>query len=193
MRLAALVDALVGLRGDAVVVTGPGAVAGALYEADPGSPTLYNMELAYATPVGLGVALEIAPRRVIAIEGDGSVLAGLGSLATVARYAPPNLVVIVIDNGVYGTGDNSVKTQTGVGADLAAVAVALGWPPDRVRRVDMASDIVEATSGEGPRLVVATVDAASYPISGQRPTPRVDVVESAVLLRRHLDGREMTR
>jgi thiamine pyrophosphate-dependent acetolactate synthase large subunit-like protein len=193
MRLAELVDGLVAVRGDAVVVTGPGAVAGALYEADPGSPTLYNMELAYATPVGLGIALEIFPRRVIAIEGDGSVLAGLGSLASVARCAPPNLLVIVIDNGVYGTGDNSVVTQAGLGADLAAVAVALGWPEDHVTRVDTASAILEATSGDGPRLVVAIVDAASYPVSGQRPTPRVDIVESAVLLRRHLEGRDTKR
>jgi thiamine pyrophosphate-dependent acetolactate synthase large subunit-like protein len=190
MDLDALVAALADVRGDAVVVTGPGAAAGALYAAAPGSPSLYNMELAYATPVAFGIALVVAPRPVIAIEGDGSLLAGLGSLATIARYAPANLTVVVVDNGIYGTGDNRVRTQSAFGADLAAVGRALGWPGAGVHRVGDAAALADALTGTGPRLVVASVDAATYPRSGRRVTPRDDVVEAAILLRRHLAGRD---
>ena len=191
MRLADLVDEVAAMRGDAVVVTGPGAVAGALYQTGPESPSLYNMELAYATPIAFGIALQAPDRRVIAVEGDGSLLAGLGGLATLARYRPPNLVVIVIENGIYGTGDNSVPTQSGLGADLGAVAVALGWRFDEVRRAPTADALRAALEdlGAGVRLIVAEVDRASYAPSPGRPRPGVDVVESAVLLRRHLEGR----
>jgi thiamine pyrophosphate-dependent acetolactate synthase large subunit-like protein len=190
MALAELVAAVAAARGDAVVVTGPGAAAGALYQTDPESPSLYNMELAYATPLALGLALMLRARRVIALEGDGSLLAGLGGLATIARYRPANLVVIVLENGIYGTGDNSVPTQSGLGADLGAVAIALGWPPNHVRRVADAGALAGALAdtAPGPRLIVASVDRASYAPSAGRARPGVDVVESAVLLRRHLEG-----
>jgi thiamine pyrophosphate-dependent acetolactate synthase large subunit-like protein len=190
MSLSDLVAAVAAARGDAVVVTGPGAVAGALYLTAPDSPSLYNMELAYATPIAMGLALRLAPRRVIAVEGDGSLLAGLGGLATIVRYRPANLVVVVIENGIYGTGDNTVPTQSGLGADLGAVATALGWPSDDVRRVVDADGLraALADSAPGPRLVVASVDRASYAPSAGRARPGVDVVESAVLLRRHLEG-----
>jgi thiamine pyrophosphate-dependent acetolactate synthase large subunit-like protein len=195
MSLADLVAAVADARDDAVVVTGPGAVAGALYATGPDSPSLYNMELAYATPTAVGLALRLAPRRVFALEGDGSLLAGLGGLATVIRYRPENLVVVVLDNGIYGTGDNSVPTQSGLGADLAAVATALGWPAGDVRRV-VGADALRAALADrapGPRLIVAAVDPASYALSAGRARPGVDVVESAVLLRRHLEGRAQQR
>lgn len=190
MALSDLVAAVSATRGDAVVVTGPGAAAGALYQTDPDSPSLYNMELAYATPVALGLALKLRTRRVIALEGDGSLLAGLGGLATIVRYRPANLTVVVLENGIYGTGDNSVPTQSGLGADLGAVASALGWPPDDVRRVADADALATALAdtAPGPRLIVASVDRASYAPSAGRARPGVDVVESAVLLRRHLEG-----
>jgi sulfopyruvate decarboxylase subunit beta len=191
LTLGEVVEALAETQPDAIAVTGPGAAAGQLFAADPERPGLYNMELAYATPTAFGLALAVPERRVVALEGDGSLLAGLGSLATVARYRPPNLTIVAIDNGIYGTGDNSVATQTALGADLVAVALGLGWPNGSALRVADRDELrtALADAGQGPRLVVAAVDPASYPRSGVRVTPGVDVVESAVLLRMHLDGR----
>ncbi|HET9457665.1 MAG TPA: thiamine pyrophosphate-dependent enzyme [Candidatus Limnocylindrales bacterium] len=178
-------------RGDAILVTGPGAISGALYATGPDSPSIYNMELAYATATAIGLALALPERRVISVEGDGSMLAGLGTLATIARYHPGNLTVVVVDNGIFGTGDNSVATQTGIGADLASVAVGLGWPEAAVDRVADRESLGRALANPdpGPRLVVASVDPATYGPSTGRPKPGVDVVESAVLLRRHLERR----
>lgn len=195
LGLAELVASIAATRGDAIVVTGPGAIAGALYATGPDSPSIYNMEFAYATPTALGLALRLADRRVLAVEGDGSMLAGLGSLATIARYRPANLTVIVVENGIYGTGDNSVPTQSGLGADLAAVAVSLGWPAANVVRIADGNALRDTLAGRGagPTLVVARVDPGSYGPSTGRPKPGLDVVESAVLLRRHLEGRAQAR
>jgi thiamine pyrophosphate-dependent acetolactate synthase large subunit-like protein len=75
--------------------------------------------------IGLGLALAQPKRRVAVITGDGDMLMGLGSLATIGVQRPPNLAVIVFDNGVYGeTGAQPSHTQNG--ADLVAVARACG-------------------------------------------------------------------
>jgi hypothetical protein len=66
-------------------------------------------------------------KRVAVITGDGEMLMGLGSLATIGIKRPPNLAVIVFDNGVYGeTGMQPSHTQSG--ADLVGVARSCGFP-----------------------------------------------------------------
>ena len=71
-----------------------------------------------AAMIGLGLALAQPQQRVAVITGDGEMLMGLGSLATIGIQRPGNLAVIVFDNGVYGeTGMQPSHTQGGV--DLA--------------------------------------------------------------------------
>jgi len=77
-----------------------------------------------ASSIGLGLALS-QPEPVYVIDGDGALLMNLGSLATIAREAPPNLCLIVIDNGVYGSTGNQ-PTARAVDTDLAALARAAG-------------------------------------------------------------------
>ena len=75
--------------------------------------------------IGLGLALAQPQRRVAVITGDGDMLMGLGSLATIGVQKPPNLAVIVFDNSVYGeTGGQPSHTQSGI--DLVATARACG-------------------------------------------------------------------
>jgi thiamine pyrophosphate-dependent acetolactate synthase large subunit-like protein len=81
-----------------------------------------------AAMIGLGLALAQPKRRIAVITGDGEMLMGLGSLATIGIQRPPNLAVVVFDNGVYGeTGMQPSHTQNGV--DLLAVAGACGIDP----------------------------------------------------------------
>lgn len=80
--------------------------------------------MGHATSFGLGIALAQPERRVIVCNGDGSMLMNLGSLVTIAAQAPRNLVVIVLDNGVYEvTGAQPVPGR----ADFAALARASGF------------------------------------------------------------------
>jgi thiamine pyrophosphate-dependent acetolactate synthase large subunit-like protein len=81
-----------------------------------------------AAMIGLGVAVAQPDKRVAVITGDGEMLMGLGSLATIGIQKPPNLAVIVFDNGVYGeTGMQPSHTQSGV--NLLQVAEACGFTP----------------------------------------------------------------
>ena len=84
---------------------------------------LGSMGLAF--PIALGVALAQPKRRVIALEGDGSLLMQLGCLSTIAMLAPKNLTLIVMDNGIYQiTGGQ--PTPAAAGADLVAIARGCG-------------------------------------------------------------------
>ena len=80
-----------------------------------------------AAMIGLGLALAKPALRVAVITGDGEMLMGLGSLATIAVQKPPNLSIVVFDNGLYGeTGMQASHTQGGV--DLVEVARGCGIP-----------------------------------------------------------------
>jgi len=79
-----------------------------------------------AAMIGLGLALAQPARRVLVITGDGELLMGLGSLATIAVQRPRNLAVIVMDNERYGeTGMQDTHTRFGV--DLTGIAKAAGF------------------------------------------------------------------
>jgi sulfopyruvate decarboxylase subunit beta len=78
-----------------------------------------------ASSLGLGLALCLPQQRVVVFDGDGSVLMNLGTLTTLARYAPGNLMHVVFDNeSLFSTGGFPTATRTG--ADLSRVAHAAG-------------------------------------------------------------------
>ncbi|MGE0852672.1 MAG: thiamine pyrophosphate-dependent enzyme [Hyphomicrobiaceae bacterium] len=108
--------------------------------------------------VALGIAIAQPQRRVIALVGDGDMLMGLGSLATVATAGPKNLAIMVLDNERYGDTGNQ-PTQTAAGVDLASMGRAAGFAAAMVLRT--ARDIAEGTrflfEAPGPALVVGKV------------------------------------
>ena len=61
------------------------------------------MSMGKASSVGLGLALAQPTKKVIVLDGDGSLLINLGSLVTIANMAPPNLIHFVFENSVYRT------------------------------------------------------------------------------------------
>lgn len=78
-----------------------------------------------AAMVGLGLALAQPDHPVMVVVGDGEMLMGMGSLATIAACQPPNLRMVVLDNERFGeTGQQ--RTHTAMGADLAAIARGCG-------------------------------------------------------------------
>ena len=112
-----------------------------------------------ASSVGLGLAVAQPERRVVVLDGDGSLLMNLGSLATIGWVKPKNLVVIVWDNGLYGT-TGGQDTATAHGADLEAAARALGIAATATVRMPGELERVMArtrTEG-GPWVIVAKVD-----------------------------------
>ncbi len=89
--------------------------------------------MGHATSLGLGLALAQPKRRVIVCNGDGSMLMNLGSLVTITSQAPRNLVVLVLDNGVYEvtgaqpTPGSAEGRSLGHAVDFAAIARGAGF------------------------------------------------------------------
>ncbi|HJU73348.1 MAG TPA: thiamine pyrophosphate-dependent enzyme [Gemmatimonadaceae bacterium] len=89
--------------------------------------------MGHATSLGLGLALAQPERRIFVCNGDGSMLMNLGSLISITAKAPPNLVVLVLDNGVYEvtgaqpTPGSPDGRSLGNAVDFAALARAAGF------------------------------------------------------------------
>ena len=78
-----------------------------------------------ACMIGLGLALSQPDKKVIVITGDGEMLMGLGSLATIALKQPKNLSIVVFDNELYGETGNQ-KTHTAYCTNLSKIAIGSG-------------------------------------------------------------------
>jgi thiamine pyrophosphate-dependent acetolactate synthase large subunit-like protein len=112
--------------------------------------------------VGLGLAIARSDRRVLVVTGDGEMLMGLGSLATIGVQRPPNLAVAVFDNAHYGeTGMQASHTAEAV--ELVAVARACGFKEtfdiiDELGLRDFAARIHDAPTTLFARIAIRADD-----------------------------------
>ncbi|HEY3210707.1 MAG TPA: thiamine pyrophosphate-dependent enzyme [Actinomycetota bacterium] len=145
---------------DCAVVTIMGAVAVELYSLGHRANFFYlEHAMGLASSMGLGIALGQPDRKVVVIDGDGSVLMNLGGLTTMARYAPPNLTHIVFDNeSLLSVG--GFPTATSTGSDLAGIARASGIEDARmVKEIDEFADSAKkALAADHLACVVAKVE-----------------------------------
>jgi thiamine pyrophosphate-dependent acetolactate synthase large subunit-like protein len=125
-RRAAMAKLVAGRGDDLLVVPGLGSTTWDLAAAGDDPRNFYMWGAMGGTAmIGLGLALAQPDKRVAVITGDGEMLMGLGSLATIGVQRPPNLAVVVFDNAVYGeTGGQPSHTENGI--DLVAAARACG-------------------------------------------------------------------
>jgi thiamine pyrophosphate-dependent acetolactate synthase large subunit-like protein len=158
-----LMRGLAGILRDEAVVAGIGNTNFDLFAAGHRPQNFYMLgSMGLAFPIALGVALAQPQRRVIGIEGDGSLLMNLGCLATIAMVAPANLTLVVMDNAVYEiTGGQ--PTASAQRFDFVEVARAAGiahgeWAQDAADFVRL----VQAALGRtGPSLIGARIDRAA--------------------------------
>ncbi len=152
-------------RGDLLVVSGLGS---ATYDVAAAGDHPLNFYLWGAmggtTMIGLGLALARPDRRVAVLTGDGDMLMGIGSLATIGVKQPENLAIVVLDNAHYGeTGMQASHTRSGI--DLVAMATACRFKTARaVSRIEDAADVRRLLrTGEGPILVNARIKEEDVP------------------------------
>ena len=147
---------------DKLVVTIMGACAQELYDLGHKENFFYLQHaMGLASSIGLGLAMHLPRERIVVLDGDGSVLMNLGTLATMARYRPRNLVHIIFDNGsLLSTGGFDSHTTSGI-TDLAAIAKGAGL--ERVSAVDSVMDfgeaVIDAFKGDDLSVIVAKVAA----------------------------------
>ncbi len=141
------VSGLAGASKDAAALTNDGA-------------NIYTMAgaMGAAVSIGLGMALSAPDRKIAAINGDGEMLMGIGSLITVASGAPQNLTIVCLDNSMHGeTGGQTGHTSATANLEAIAQGAGIGSTmtisdPDQI--ADAAKFIAEAP---GPRFLLARI------------------------------------
>jgi len=173
---------LIAAAGGDPIVASLGHPAYDLYAAGDRAANFYTWgSMGLASSLGLGLALARPELRVFVLDGDGSLLMNLGSLATIGLLQPANLTVIVMDNGEYAT-TGGQATPTAHGADLGAVARALG--------IAAATTVRDEGELRAALEVGAAADAPSNRDGAAPPGPRViiaKVAESAPSVKPPLD------
>jgi thiamine pyrophosphate-dependent acetolactate synthase large subunit-like protein len=159
-----VVASLLAKRKDAVVVGGLGASTYDIAAAGDHDRNFYLWgAMGGAVMIGLGIALAQPKLPVVVITGDGEMLMGMGSLATVGLQKPGNLTIVVLDNERYGeTGGQASHTAATV--DLVGVAKACGIAD--ARTLATTAEIEAFAAGiqdvsAGPRLASVKIDGAN--------------------------------
>ena len=158
-----VVKTLLSERGDLLVVAGLGSTSWDITAAGD-SPLNFPLwgAMGQAAMIGLGLALAQPRRRVLVITGDGEMLMGIGSLATIGVQQPPNLTLVVIDNERYGE-TGMQDTHTAHGVDLAGVARACGFKYSRTTSsLKTLRSIIHESAG--PNFAVVKVAAEKLPL-----------------------------
>jgi thiamine pyrophosphate-dependent acetolactate synthase large subunit-like protein len=141
------------------VVASLGHPAYDLYAAGDRDANFYTWgSMGVASSIGVGLAMARPDARVFVLDGDGSLLMNLGSLATIAGAGVPNLILIVWDNEEYGT-TGGQPTPTAHGADLAGAARALGVERSVLATSDgeLRAALARSEAEPGPWVIVAKV------------------------------------
>lgn len=163
------------LAHEEAVIGGIGNTNFDLWAAEHRAQNFYMLgSMGLAVPIALGVALAQPQRRVIALEGDGSLLMQLGTLATVAMLAPKNLIIIVMDNAIYQI-TGSQPTATAFKADFAAIARGAGiaqssWAADEA---DFELLVDHALTADGPWFIALRIDGKPAVATTERDPPLI--------------------
>jgi len=133
------------------------------------SPQNFYMvgSMGLASSIGLGLAVCQNNRRVVIIEGDGSILMNMGSMSTIAHSCPRNLLHLVLDNEAYdSSGGQPTTSKT---TRLEEVARAAGYR--FVRKVGSRNELRQSltdSTNKGPAFILAKIEK-----DGSRNSPRV--------------------
>jgi len=151
----------------ALVICNIGFPSRELYAVHDSPANFYMLgSMGMASSIGLGLALA-TERRVVALDGDGAVLMNLGTLATIADQAPKNYLLVILDNGCYGS-TGCQPTCTCRKANLAKIAKGAGIVD--VKTVTTPEELRMAVRGTG--AVVARVEVGNAEVPVIDPTPQ---------------------
>jgi len=159
-----ILKAIAPVIADHLVVCNIGLPSQELYALDDRASNFYMLgTMGLSSSIGLGLAIA-QEKKVIAIDGDGSVLTNFGTLPTIANNVRDNFILLIIDNGSYGsTGDQ--PTYAGMKTSLSAVATACGCEHVvECAAVDTVDTIQAALDSDQMTIIVAKCESGNIPV-----------------------------
>lgn len=176
-------------RGELIVVAGLGSPCYDVRAAGDHPLDFYNWgAMGSAVMVGLGLALPRPAQPVLVLVGDGEMLMGMGSLATLAQHKPANLTIVILDNEEYAE-TGMQETATAFGVDLSAVAAACAAPWTRTLRAQQEVSLLKEALHRRDGLKVAVLKIAKGDVP--RTVPMRDGVAIKMRFRSRLFGAEI--
>lgn len=159
-----ILKAIAPLIRDELVISNIGLPSQELHMIDDQPTTFYMLgTMGLSSSIGLGLALA-QKARVIAIDGDGSVLTNLGTLPTIANNVADNFILFIVDNGSYGsTGDQ--PTYAGMKTSLTKVAEACGCENVVECQAEEAVDVLKKAMDSGKQtVIVCKCESGNIPV-----------------------------
>jgi sulfopyruvate decarboxylase subunit beta len=140
-----------------IVVCNLGAPSRELFNIKDRDENFYMLgSMGLCSSIAFGIAISKPMKKVICIDGDGSILMNLGSLSTIANNQPNNLIIIIIDNSSYGsTGDQ--RTYTNDKTNLEIIAKGAGFESITVIEKEEDIDLIIKKLGVGSHFVLIKV------------------------------------
>ncbi len=164
MKRSDVLKSIIPVITDELVVCNIGLPSQELYMLDDQPTNFYMLgTMGLASSIGLGLALSQA-QKVVAIDGDGSVLTNFGTLPTIANNVADNYVLLIIDNGSYGsTGDQ--PTYAGRKTSLTKVAEACGCENVvECQAADTADVLKDALASNKMTIIVCKCESGNVPV-----------------------------
>jgi len=149
----------------ALVIPGLGSSNYDLYAAGDRPENFYMWgAMGGAASIGLGLAIAQPNRDVVVLTGDGELLMGLGSLATIGAQQPKNLTIVVLDNGHFGE-TGMQRSHTSLGTDLVSVAKGCSiGQAEHLHAIGDIEKIIQAIAAKkGPSLFQVKIKADDVP------------------------------
>ncbi len=146
------------LSGGELVISSTGMISRELFAIRDAPQNFYMMgSMGLASSIGLGLALSLPEKQIIVIEGDGSILMNMGSIATTGHFAPRNLIHVILDNEAHdSTGGQATVSNT---VKLEEVAYAAGYR--LTRRVASGEELrkaIKESSQQAPAFLLVKVE-----------------------------------
>ena len=167
---------------DEFIVSNIGHPSRELYNIKDRSRNFYltsSLGQCYTLALGLALAIEDISEKVIVFEGDGAILMNLGSLIVASHQKPKNLIIVIFDNGVYGSTGN-LETYASKYVNIRDLAHSCGFPQSKIRVIaeegDLRENLTFALNNEGPFLfhVIITDKYEKVPTI---PIPMLEIKE----------------
>lgn len=173
--------------GEELVVTNLGAVRHEWQALRPHPGNYHLQNLGLTSSMALGLALALPHRKVVAFDGDGSLLLNLGSLATIANQHPKNLIHVVFDNECYES-SRGAPTATAGQADLAAIARGAGFANVTIATTvgEFEQGFLRALKTNDLAFILAKVEVGT----GDVPAAALDSAENKYLFVRYIEKSE---
>ena len=171
MRRFDAIELVLRLAGDRPIVGNLGPTSDELWHAGHRDRNFYTYgNMGLVSSIGLGMALA-TDEQIICMDGDGSLLMNLGTLASIGRERPKNLIVLVYDNEAWGqTGHQMSHTGTGTSLEAAALACGISSTSTVSDLEELEGAMTTALETDGPHFIVAKIEEAGYlPVAPVEP------------------------